>query len=364
MRKNTRGFVMALVIVIVGFAALFYLLISQGIKKKILRPISEEGEKAVSLLSPTPTSFPFQEMTVPYLRQRAYVSELSNLERASENQGYTSFVTSYNSDGLKIYGLLTIPKGSFPGGLASPKSDEGGWPAIVFVHGYIPPENYQTKVNYASYVDYLAKNGFVVLKIDLRGHGDSEGEPAGAYYSGDYVIDTLNAYAALRSVDFVNSEKIGLWGHSMAGNIVLRSMAAEPEMPAAVIWAGAGYTYTDLAEYMIEDTSYRPPPADSERARKRQELRATYGNFDPNHRFWKQVPATNYLADVKGAIQIHHAVNDNVVSINYSRNLTTLLNQTAIIHELKEYPAGGHNLSGSTFSQAMENTVIFFKKHL
>ena len=49
-------------------------------------------------------------------------------------------------------------------------------------------------------MDYLAQNGFVVFKIDLRGHGDSEGEPGGGYFGADYVTDTLNAHSALETL--------------------------------------------------------------------------------------------------------------------------------------------------------------------
>lgn len=251
--------------------------------------------------------------------------------------------------------MLTIPKG-----LAS-RSPEGvvGWPAVVFVHGYIPPEEYQTLVNYTSYVDYLARNGLVVFKIDLRGHDESEGETGGAYYSGDYVIDTLNAVTSLKNEDFVDPSRISLWGHSMAGNIVFRSFIAKSDIKKVVIWAGAGYTYTDLQEFRISDNSYRPPPANIERAKKRQQLRDLYGDFNPDSEFWKQVPATNYLEGVDGQIQVHHATNDNVVSIDYSRNLMSILEDTQIPHELFEYPSGGHNLTGNSFTQAMERTVGF-----
>ena len=276
-------------------------------------------------------------------------------ETLSENSNYTSYLTSYRSDGLNVFGLLTLPKGDPP---------EGGWPAIVFVHGYIVPKEYRTEVNYNSYVDYLAKNGFVVFKIDLRGHGNSEGEPGGGYYSGDYVVDTLNAHSALQNSGFVNKDKIGLWGHSMSGNIVFRSFVVEDEVPAVVIWSGAGYTYSDLDEFSIEDTSYRAPPPDSEWARKRQELRETWGPFDPESAFWKQVVPTNYLNGVNGAVQLNHSVNDNVVSIEYSRNLVGILDETDIVHELNEYQDGGHNLTGGSFTQAMEETVEFFKNNL
>lgn len=308
-------------------------------------------------VSPTsiPSPFPFQEITIPYLRSRMYQSSLGEMQLVSQNGSYTSYLTSYNSDGLKVYGQLTLPKGEKP---------EGGWPAIILVHGYIPPQNYQTLVNYASYVDYLARQEFAIFKIDLRGHGNSEGEPGGGYYSSDYVIDVLNAYSALRSSDLVNPKKIGLWGHSMAGNVTARALAANPQIPALVIWAGAVYTYSDLAEFKINDNSYRSPSDASPTRRKRNELLEKYGQFDPNSSFWKQVPATNYLDEIKGAISLNHAVDDNVVNIGYSRNFNTLLNGTSIVHELNQYPSGGHNFTGGAFNSAMQNTVEFFKKNL
>jgi dipeptidyl aminopeptidase/acylaminoacyl peptidase len=343
-----------LLVVAIGGATFF---VFRGKEKFDLNPVIQGLPEAVreALPSPTPSSFPFQEMTIPYLRTREYISSLGEMQKVNENSNFSSFVTNYDSDGFKVYGLLTQPKNSMP---------DGGFPAIIFLHGYIPPEEYQTTVNYNSYVDYLARNGFVVFKIDLRGHGNSEGESGGGYYSGDYVIDTLNAINALQNTDLVNPDRIGLWGHSMSGNIVMRAFAVKKKIPAVVIWAGAGYTYVDIQEYQIDDDSYRPPPVDSERARKREELRELYGGFDPEHWFWKQVPATNYLDGVAGAIQLNHAVNDNVVSIDYSRNLIRILDGTPIIHELKEYPSGGHNLTGPIFNQAMQNTVEFFKKYL
>lgn len=307
---------------------------------------------------PEPTPDPFADLTIPYLRNREYQSKLGELQKVNENVSYTSYLSNYDSDGLRINGLLTIPKGI-------PSTSSGNkWPAIVFVHGYIPPANYSTTENYASYVDYLARNGFVVFKIDLRGHAQSEGEAGGGYYSGDYVIDTLNARAALQSSDFVHPDKIGLWGHSMAGNVTYRAFTAKPEISAIVIWAGAVYTYEDMQQFGIDDNSYRPPAATSQPQRRRQLLRERHGNFDPNSAFWRQVAPTNYLGDLKGAIQLNHAVDDAVVSIEYSRNLMRLLDSTPIIHELYEYPSGGHNMTGASFTTAMQKTVEFYKKYL
>jgi len=305
--------------------------------------------------NPIPTPFPFIELTVPYLRQKTYESSLGELERRSQYQTYTSYLTSYTSDGLKINGLLTQPIGEPP---------VGGWPAIIFIHGYIPPTLYKTESNYVSYVDYLAKNGFVVFKIDLRGHADSEGKPGGAYYSAEYSVDVLNAYSALQKSGFVHPDKIGLWGHSMAGNVIMRSLSIKPEIPAAVIWAGAVYTYDDMKKYGIDDNSYRPPSSDTERQRKRRELFDTYGEFNPKSEFWQQVVPTNYLGDFDGAIQFHHAVDDAVVNIGYSRDVVKLFDEANITAELHEYQSGGHNLTGVSFNEAMQRTAAFFLKNL
>ena len=305
--------------------------------------------------TPTPTPFPLAELTIPSLRARTDQSKLEELKPYQQKPDYSSYLTSYDSDSLQINGLLTIPKGSQP---------EGGWPAIIFVHGYIPPNQYQTTEKYIDYVDYLARNGFVVLKIDLRGHGQSDGEPGGAYYSADYVIDTLNAYSALQNADFVNRGRIGLWGHSMAGNITFRSFVVSQKIPALVIWAGAGYSYQDLQTYGLSDNSYQRPESNSGHQRGREQLRELYGNFNIESEFWKQVVPINYLFEVSGAIQLHHAVNDDTVNIGYSRDLMTILDQTSISHELYEYPSGGHNISGRSFTVAMQRTVEFFQKEL
>lgn len=352
-KKNTWIFITIIIIAFLILLTMVYLSLNRT-RQGVMEPVAANNPSALSP-SPTPTPMPFYEITIPYLREREYRSSLGSLQKAYENQSYTAYVTSYDSDGLRINALLTQPK------LETPLV---GWPAIIFVHGYITPSSYQTTQNYSDYVDFLGRNGFVVFKIDLRGHGISEGEPGGAYYSSDYIIDTLNAYAALQEASFVNPARIGLWGHSMAGNVVMRSFAARPDIPAVVILAGAVYSYTDFREYRISDASYQPPDMSSERVRKRQQLIDIHGQPSLDSIFWQQVAPTSFLSDLKGAVQIHHAVNDPVVSIEYSRNLVALLNGAGVNHEFYEYSSGGHNLTDASFNQSMQRTVDFFKDNL
>lgn len=344
---------LAVVLVIIIVAAGLYWVFKENIKPKVM--VDNSSVPRGILAMPSSTPFPFEEMTIPFLRNKLYSGSLGELRQYSDNGTYTSYLTSYTSDGLRINGLLTKPNGEMP---------NGGWPGIVFIHGYIPPENYRTAEKYTDYVNYLADNNYVVFKIDLRGHGDSEGEALGGYYSSGYVIDAINAYSALQNSGFVNPDKIGFWGHSMAGNVVLRSLAVKPEIPVAVIWGGAGFTYADLSQYRISDLSYRPQPSDSARQRDRQRLRDLYGDPDINNWFWKLVIPVNYLSDIKGAIQLDHAVDDQTVNIEYSRNLNNILNKTSIPHELNEFSSGGHNITNPSFIPAMEKTIGFFNKYL
>src|SRR3990172_9702469 len=96
---------------------------------KNLSKIAFMTNKASGILA-TPTPFPFYELTITYLRQRSYDSRLLEMREVARNSGYASYLASYTSDSLKINGLLTVPTGNKP--------DEG-WPAIIFVHGYITP---------------------------------------------------------------------------------------------------------------------------------------------------------------------------------------------------------------------------------
>lgn len=344
--KNIALFI---VFLLIGLGSIFFFISKRQLPTNIMPRLGLNTP-------PSPTPFPFEELTIEGLRKRTFASTLQEKTVFEKRPNYTSYLTWYKSDTYKVNALFTEPNGPVP---------DGGWPAIVFVHGYIPPKQYETTSRYVAYVDYLASQGFAVLKIDLRGHGQSEGQAGGAYYSSDYVIDTLSAYAALQNHKNINPSRIGLWGHSMAGNVVMRSAAVLPSIPAIVIWAGVGYTYEDIQKYRISDASYvRPPSMPTIQGRRRNPLVELYGEPDLNVAFWRKFAPAPYLGELQGAVQIHHAVDDDVVNIGYSRDLNALLEKTSVPHELYEYESGGHNIEGYSFAQAMMRTSEFYKKYL
>lgn len=307
-------------------------------------------------VTPPPPAFAVGlDLTVDYLRTlNIEGSEIVIEQTLGNGTNYYRFIASYSSEGNKIYGLLTIPFGDVP---------EGGFKAIVFNHGYIPPTTYQTTERYVAYVDMLALSGFVVFKIDMRGHGNSEGEPIGSYFSPAYMIDAISALRSLQTMDIIDPQGIGMWGHSMAGNLVLRAMLIESDIKAGVIWAGAVYSYDDFEQYAITDTSF-VRSEDAPGPRRSREIFEAYGRPDTAVDFWKAVSLTENIGYLDNPLQLHHAVDDDVVNIGYSRDLAAVLAANEKTYESYEYETGGHNIGSPAFDLAMGRTVAFFRTHL
>lgn len=296
-------------------------------------------------------------LSIEYMRKQEYPgSDIIIEQTLSQASNYNQYIASYSSDGLKIYGLLTVPKSQKP---------NTGFPVIIFNHGYIPPAVYKTTERYGDYVDAFARNGYIVFKPDYRGNGDSEGKPQGAYYSPAYTRDVLNAVSSLKKYKDASPQKIGMWGHSMGGHITLRAMVSTKDVKAGVIWAGVVASYEDMAKNWRRARPWMPSQREQIFRRPgRQELINKYGDFDQNPTFWESIAPIFYVKDISGPLQIHHGTSDDEVPVLFSEKLFGALRQAG--KEVQYYPYEGadHNISGFSFNTAMERSVDFFDKYL
>ncbi len=306
---------------------------------------------------PTQTSAPtatLHPMHVLAQRQTPYPgSEIVIEQELEPGSNYNRYYAYYLSEGLKIYALLTVPRGEVP---------PGGFPAIVFNHGYIPPDVYRTTERYIAYVDRLASSGYVVFRIDYRGHDRSEGEASGAYGNPGYTVDVLNAVAAIRAFPQVNPQRIGMWGHSMGGYLTLRAMVISQEVKAGVIWAGVVASYPDLLTRWRRSVGPTPTPPAFAR-RWRFDWVERYGTPEENPEFWNGISSNSYLADISGPLQLHHGTADTDVPVLFSELLYQQMLQAGKPVELYTYEGDNHNLSGF-FTLAMNRTIEFFDRHL
>jgi dipeptidyl aminopeptidase/acylaminoacyl peptidase len=296
-------------------------------------------------------------MSILAARQRVYPGSAITVQEILEpGANYSRSIAWYLSDGLKIYGLLTIPDGEPP---------QGGWPAIVFNHGYIAPQAYHTTERYVAYVDQLARQGYVVFKIDYRGHDRSEGEALGAYGDPGYTTDVLNAVAALKSYPQVNPQHIGMWGHSMGGFLTLRAMVISADIQAGVIWSGVVGSYPDMLCCWHHPSPRVPTlsPDPDYHTSWRNEWLKLYGTPEENPTFWEGISANTYMADLSGPVQIQHDVGDSEVPLKFSQDLYQEILAAGQKAEYYEYPGDDHNIA-TYFSLAMQRTLEFFNRYL
>ena len=146
----------------------------------------------------------------------------SYLAHAIQTSGGTRIedVRFAGDKGLVQSGLLYVPPGA---------SAQHPAPAVLVSHGYI-----NTREMQSPFAVELARRGFVVLAMDMTGHGYSQGAV--------FAPRDMGGPAALRylqSLPFVDKANIGMEGHSMGGVPISAAAAAQPDGYKAIVFEGS-----------------------------------------------------------------------------------------------------------------------------
>ena len=313
-------------------------------------------------------------LQIEEMRKRIYTSSPIVIEQTLDaGVNYNRYIVSYLSEGYTIYALMTVPFGTKP---------DSGWPVIIFNHGYINPPDYRTTENYVTYMDLLARSGYIVFKSDFRGHGNSEGSiTGGGYGSPDYSVDVLNAIESLKNYPDADPNRFGMWGHSMGGQVTLRAMVVSKDIKAGVIWAGAIAPYpeiisqwnfnsnSDNSGFLQDIIPHRNPSDATVRGWSESfgswtdEFTGKYGTSEQNPDFWQTISPNTYLADLSGPIQIHHGTDDWMVPISWSQSFIQEMVNAGQSYEFYTYEGDDHNIS-SNYREAMLRTIAFFDQYV
>lgn len=264
---------------------------------------------------------PGSEFFIENMRMRERTGKDLKIERTlADVDAYTKYLISYLSDGIKISGIMNVPKESVP---------KKGFPVLILNHGLIGKDIYFPGRGSKREQDFFARNGYVVIHPDYRGLGESDADIATHhdFYTG-YSLDAAHLVDAVKEskFEFIDAKRIGMWGHSMGGGIAARVMLLRSEIRAYVLFAPISADAEDnFYELSQEEVAW---------------LHKTYG--PSGSETYKKISSLNYFSDVLSPVQLHHGMSDRDVPILFSEKMYAVLQEHGKRVEYFVYPGAPH----------------------
>lgn len=141
-----------------------------------------------------------------------------------------------DEDNLTLAGTITLPNEGY------------NFPAVILISGSGPQNRDEELMGHKPFLvlaDHLTKNGFAVLRFDDRGVGESTGDFKSATTK-DFVKDVLAAVSYLKSQGDIDTDKIGLIGHSEGGLIAPLAADQSRDVNFIALLAGPGVTGEEI----------------------------------------------------------------------------------------------------------------------
>ena len=241
---------------------------------------------------------------------------------------------SYASDHIPVHGMLIKPK----------SNGARRWPAIIFNRGGTGDfssiiANDTTPCNRQhpsclTVVDlyHFAKAGFVVIASDYRFHGATAKRDE---WGGADVNDVLNLVPALRSLDFVDPERLYMLGISRGGAMTYIALKRGIPVKAAAIIAGVSdlKAWAALRQDMVNgDESY-------------DGFAKVWPDYEHNSAEDYRARSAVWWADqINVPILILHSRTDSFVPVTQALRMAEALQEKGKVYALHIYDHDGHSL--------------------
>ncbi len=163
--------------------------------------------------------------------------------------------------GITLAGTLTTPR------------ENGPSPAVILISGSGPQDRNETIFNHKPFrviADYLTRQGIAVLRYDDRGVGASTGDFKTAI-TPDFASDVQSGIEFLKTNPKINSQKIGLIGHS-EGGLVAPLVASQSKEVAFIILLAAPGLVGEKLLYLQGELIARASGASEEQIKRNVEL--------------------------------------------------------------------------------------------
>ncbi|MBA3948458.1 MAG: alpha/beta fold hydrolase [Acidobacteria bacterium] len=277
-----------------------------------------------------------------------------------------------------------------------PTPPKGKWPAIVLIAGSGPQDRDETVYGipiFGQLAGELSAAGFIVVRYDKRGVGQSGGRPEAATL--DYYADDVRSVVRwLSNRKDVDDDRIAVVGHSEGAAVGLLAADKEKKIKAVALVAGPGTSGYDLVleqqKHQLELMKVDPAERDAKIALQRQIMDAavTGSGWDglpaevrgvaesPWFRSFLTFDPAKTIKDVDQPLLVVRAERDVQVPMHHGETLAALANarrnrpQTELLTlagvnhllvpaktgEVDEYPS----LGGSRITPALSAAIVRF----
>ncbi|WP_100658172.1 S9 family peptidase [Alteromonas flava] len=233
--------------------------------------------------------------------------------------------------------------------LFTPQKLQGKHPVIVYVYGgpgvqvvrnrWFGPRGLM--------MQYWVNQGYVVFSIDNRGsnyRGKAFEDPLYLKMGETEVQDQIVGVKYLRTLPFVDPERIGIHGHSYGGYMTIMSMFKAGD------YFSAGVAGAPVTDWRLYDTHY------TERY---------MGNPNEVDAAYTAASVFPYAENLKGPLLIYHGMADDNVLFTHATMLYKHLQDRAISFEAMDYPGKKHSIRGKNTRIHMYKTITqFFERNL
>jgi pimeloyl-ACP methyl ester carboxylesterase len=152
-----------------------------------------------------------------------------------QNNYQTSEVT-FKNDTVILSGTLYLP------------NSKEKVPALLFMHGSGGERRFAS----AYMADFFARRGIAVLIYDKRGTGKSTGNWSNSTFK-DLANDVIAGIKLLESNPNINSNKIGIYGHSQGGSICPMVLDMYPKIDFGISAASSGVSMKESDWYEVQN---------------------------------------------------------------------------------------------------------------
>jgi len=173
------------------------------------------------------------------------------------------FETIYSAAPCRVGRLRTI--------VTRPKGD-GKHPAVFLIQGigtFSIDNPIGALTSYKTLIDDFTRRGFVTLRVDKPGCGDSEGGPARDVDFDTELDGYRQALKMLKARSDVDPDHVFIFGHSMGG-VMAPLLAAETPVHGIIVYGTITRTWT---EYMLENIRRQMELADADPSAIDRDLR-------------------------------------------------------------------------------------------